>query len=79
MKLLPHWFAMSLIIFADFSVKSFDKQGRLMRELSGEHAQHFPDTDTLDIQKCNCVDTAKRVSRSLLLQIRLWLKGTVRK
>ena len=22
-----------------------------MRELSGEHAQHFPDTDTLDIQK----------------------------
>ena len=34
-----------------FSVKSFDNQGRLMRELSGEHAQHFPDTDTLDIQK----------------------------
>jgi len=34
-----------------FSVKSFDSQGRLMRELSGEHAQHFPDTDTLDIQK----------------------------
>lgn len=35
----------------NFSVKSFDSQGRLMRELSGEHAQHFPDTDTLDIQK----------------------------
>jgi lipopolysaccharide export system protein LptC len=34
-----------------FSVKSFDRHGRLMRELSGEHAQHFPDTDTLDIQK----------------------------
>ena len=35
----------------NFSVKSFDSQGRLMRELGGEHAQHFPDTDTLDIQK----------------------------
>jgi lipopolysaccharide export system protein LptC len=35
----------------NFSVKSFDSQGRLMRELSGEHAQHFPETDTLDIQK----------------------------
>jgi lipopolysaccharide export system protein LptC len=34
-----------------FSVKSFDSQGRLMQELGGEHAQHFPDTDTLDIQK----------------------------
>ena len=34
-----------------FSVKTFDSRGRLMRELSGEHAQHFPDTDTLDIQK----------------------------
>jgi len=35
----------------NFSVKSFDNHGRLIRELSGEHAQHFPDTDTLDIQK----------------------------
>jgi lipopolysaccharide export system protein LptC len=35
----------------DFSVKSFDSSGRLMRELSGDHAQHFPDTDMLDIQK----------------------------
>ena len=34
-----------------FSVKTFDSRGRLMRELSGEHAQHFPDTDTLDVQK----------------------------
>ena len=32
-----------------FSVKSFDKSGRLTRELSGDRAQHFPDTDTLDI------------------------------
>lgn len=33
-----------------FSVKSFDKSGRLTRELSGDRAQHFPDTDTLDIR-----------------------------
>jgi lipopolysaccharide export system protein LptC len=32
-----------------FSVKSFDKTGRLTRELSGDRAQHFPDTDILDI------------------------------
>jgi lipopolysaccharide export system protein LptC len=32
-----------------FSVKSFDKSGRLTRELSGDRAHHFPDTDTLDI------------------------------
>ena len=30
-----------------FSVKSFDNTGRLTRELSGDRAQHFPDTDTL--------------------------------
>lgn len=33
-----------------FSVKSFDNKGRLARELSGDHAQHFPDTDILDIR-----------------------------
>jgi lipopolysaccharide export system protein LptC len=32
-----------------FSVKSFDSTGRLTRELSGDRAQHFPDTETLDI------------------------------
>jgi len=32
-----------------FSVKSFDKQGRLTREVSGHRAQHFPNTDTLEI------------------------------
>jgi lipopolysaccharide export system protein LptC len=34
-----------------FSVKSFDNTGRLTRELSGDRAQHFPDTDTLDISQ----------------------------
>ena len=32
-----------------FSVKSFDKQGRLTREVTGHRAKHFPDTDTLEI------------------------------
>ena len=35
----------------NFSVKSFDSHGRLMQELSGEFAQHFPDIDMLDILK----------------------------
>jgi lipopolysaccharide export system protein LptC len=34
-----------------FSVKSFDNTGRLTRELSGDRAQHFPDTDILDISQ----------------------------
>jgi lipopolysaccharide export system protein LptC len=32
-----------------FSVKSFDKQGRLSREVSGHRAKQYPDTDTLEI------------------------------
>ena len=32
-----------------FSVKSFDKQGRLSREVSGQRAKHYPDSDTLEI------------------------------
>ena len=31
------------------SVKSFDKQGRLSREVSGQRAKHYPDSDTLEI------------------------------
>jgi len=32
-----------------FSVKSFDKQGLLTREVSGHRAKHFPHSDTLEI------------------------------
>ncbi len=32
-----------------FSVKSFDSKGHLTRELSGKRAQHFPDSDTLEM------------------------------
>ncbi len=34
-----------------FGVKSFDVDGRLKSEMRGEHAQHYPDTDTLDIEQ----------------------------
>ncbi len=34
-----------------FSVKSFDANGRLQSEVQGEVARHFPNTDTLEIEK----------------------------
>lgn len=34
-----------------FSVKSFDEAGRLQNEVQGEVARHYPDTDTLEIEK----------------------------
>jgi lipopolysaccharide export system protein LptC len=47
-----------------FSVKSFDANGRLVRELQGQHARHFPefdvlDMDTVEIQSIN--DEGQRV------------------
>ncbi|MBU1351755.1 MAG: LPS export ABC transporter periplasmic protein LptC [Gammaproteobacteria bacterium] len=36
-----------------FSVKSFDATGRLESEVQGEVARHYPDTDTLEIDKVN--------------------------
>ena len=32
-----------------FSVKSFDANGRLVRELQGQHARHLPDLDVLEM------------------------------
>jgi lipopolysaccharide export system protein LptC len=34
-----------------FSVKTFDAAGRLKNEVSGLEARHYPDTDTLEIDK----------------------------
>jgi lipopolysaccharide export system protein LptC len=34
-----------------FSVKSFDATGRLQSEVQGDEARHYPDTDTLEIDK----------------------------
>ncbi|PIT76955.1 LPS export ABC transporter periplasmic protein LptC [Limnohabitans sp. G3-2] len=36
---------------SQFSVKSFNKDGQMTREVSGESAQHFPATDALHIEK----------------------------
>ncbi len=36
---------------ADFSVKSFDAQGRLTREVSGDTAQHYPATEALHVEQ----------------------------
>jgi lipopolysaccharide export system protein LptC len=35
----------------DFSVKTFDAGGRLKSEVFGSEARHYPDTDTLEIDK----------------------------
>ena len=35
----------------DFSVQSFDKSGRLTREVSGDKAQHYPATEALNIDQ----------------------------
>ncbi len=35
----------------DFTVRSFDAQGRLKSEVSGTEGRHYPDTDTLEIDQ----------------------------
>jgi len=35
----------------DFSVKTFDATGKLKSEIQGDQARHYPDTDTLEIDK----------------------------
>jgi lipopolysaccharide export system protein LptC len=35
----------------DFSVKTFDAAGKLKSEIQGDQARHYPDTDTLEIDK----------------------------
>ncbi|MGE8317829.1 MAG: LPS export ABC transporter periplasmic protein LptC [Comamonas sp.] len=37
----------------DFSVKNFDAGGRLSSEIRGVHAQHFMDTETLEIDQAH--------------------------
>ncbi|KQP49487.1 LPS export ABC transporter periplasmic protein LptC [Pseudorhodoferax sp. Leaf274] len=54
----------------NFSVKTFDANGRLRSDIRGEQAWHYPDTDTLEIQQAHIrslnelghvtVSTAKR-------------------
>lgn len=35
----------------DFSIKTFDATGRLKSEIFGTEARHYPDTDTIEIDK----------------------------
>ncbi|QHJ01527.1 LPS export ABC transporter periplasmic protein LptC [Xylophilus rhododendri] len=35
----------------DFAVRTFDETGRLQREIFGVEGRHYPDTDTLEIDK----------------------------
>jgi lipopolysaccharide export system protein LptC len=35
----------------DFSVKTFDLNGRLKNDIHGAEARHYPDTDTLEIEQ----------------------------
>ncbi len=35
----------------DFAVRTFDQSGRLQREIFGVEGRHYPDTDTLEIDK----------------------------
>lgn len=35
----------------DFSIKTFDATGRLKSEIVGTEARHYPDTDTIEIDK----------------------------
>lgn len=36
-------------VMKNFSVRSFDRVGKLRSEVTGQEAKHFPDTDTLEI------------------------------
>jgi len=59
----------------NFSVKSFDGNGRLLRELNGDQAHHFPDTDTLDIQKVQMQGHSKEGQQVTALADKALAKG----
>ncbi len=49
-----------------FSVKTFDAAGKLKSDVQGDQARHFPDTDTLEIDKARIrsIDEQGRVTLS---------------
>lgn len=51
----------------DFSVRVFDANGQLRSEITGTEARHFPDTDTLEIDRPN-IRTYARDGRLTLAQ-----------
>lgn len=71
-----------------FMVKDFDAQGRMQSEIRGDRADHFPDTDTLDIQNVDMrgyapdgaktTATAKKgISNSDASEVQLWGNAVV--
>jgi lipopolysaccharide export system protein LptC len=58
-----------------FSVKAFDNTGRLTRELSGDRAQHFPDTDTLDMTQVQMRGQNQEGKRVIARSDRAMAKG----
>jgi lipopolysaccharide export system protein LptC len=70
----------------DFSLKVYTPDGRLEFRVQGEHAQHFPDTDTLEVirPRLTKLDEAGRVTDATAQQAittpegqRVELKGQV--
>lgn len=51
----------------DFSVRVFDATGQLKSEITGAEARHFPDTDTLEIDRPN-IRTYSREGRLTVAQ-----------
>lgn len=71
-----------------FMVKDFDAQGRMQSEIRGDRADHFPDTDTMEIQNVDMrgyapdgaktTATAKKgISNSDASEVQLWGNAVV--
>lgn len=51
----------------DFSVQNFDAAGQMTRELEGEMARHYPDTDTLEIDSVKMHSVAPDGRRTVVV------------
>lgn len=72
----------------EFMVKDFDMQGRMQSEIRGDRADHYPDTDTMEIQNVDMrgfapdgaktTATAKKgISNSDASEVQLWGNAVV--
>lgn len=72
----------------EFMVKDFDAQGRMQSEVRGDRAEHYPDTDTMEIQNVDMrgyaldgsktTATAKKgISNSDASEVQLWGNAVV--
>lgn len=54
----------------DFSIKSYDAQGRLKSQVQGSMARHYPDTDTLEIDnvRMHSITPEGRITRASALK-----------